>query len=185
MRAHVWRRCAQAAWFGVPPLAFVRDRWLWVYCVEGRSMDPTLNPQDTFLNTCFHDWVLVHRNAEFQKGDIVVLRDPGTNGRIVRRLVAREHEIVVGAMVATALFQQAIAGWRATTLDSVRTRGLLVLCQWASSMRSSSRWSGLSGVHVVWMARGQTFKSIDVVGHVVLAAAKQDNNDPNHYGVLR
>mmetsp|Transcript_97063 Transcript_97063/g.270078 ORF Transcript_97063/g.270078 Transcript_97063/m.270078 type:complete len:158 (-) Transcript_97063:96-569(-) len=95
MRAHVWRRCAQAAWFGVPPLAFVRDRWLWVYCVEGRSMDPTLNPQDTFLNTCFHDWVLVHRNAEFQKGDIVVLRDPGTNGRIVRRLVAREHEIVV------------------------------------------------------------------------------------------
>ena len=22
------------------------DRWMWVYCVEGRSMTPTLNPQE-------------------------------------------------------------------------------------------------------------------------------------------
>uniref|UniRef100_A0A7S2ADR5 Mitochondrial inner membrane protease subunit 2 n=1 Tax=Alexandrium andersonii TaxID=327968 RepID=A0A7S2ADR5_9DINO len=75
-------------------MIFVKDRWVWVYCVDGRSMDPTLNPQDTFLNRCFRDWVLVFRNAEFQKGDIVVLRDPATDRRIVKRLVAQEHEFV-------------------------------------------------------------------------------------------
>ncbi|CAE8684038.1 unnamed protein product, partial [Polarella glacialis] len=83
-----------AAWFAVPPIIFIKDRWMWVYCVDGRSMTPTLNPQDTFLDRCFRDRVLVHRNAEFRKGDLVVLRDPGTNERIVKRLIAQEHELV-------------------------------------------------------------------------------------------
>jgi len=46
-------------------------------------MSPTLNPQDTFLRRCFRDYVLVHKNAEFRNGDIVVLRDPGSSERIV------------------------------------------------------------------------------------------------------
>lgn len=67
---------------------------MWVYCVDGRSMSPTLNPQDGFIDRCLRDYVLVHRNAEFRKGDIVVLRDPGTNHRVVKRLVAQQNEIV-------------------------------------------------------------------------------------------
>mmetsp|Transcript_87691 Transcript_87691/g.248437 ORF Transcript_87691/g.248437 Transcript_87691/m.248437 type:complete len:158 (-) Transcript_87691:70-543(-) len=89
-----WRRCGKVVLLATPPLIFVKDRWMWVYCVEGRSMDPTLNPQDTLVNRCFRDWVLVHRNAEFRKGDVVVLRDPGTDRRIVKRLVAQENEFV-------------------------------------------------------------------------------------------
>ncbi|CAK0822909.1 unnamed protein product [Prorocentrum cordatum] len=84
-----WRKVAKAAWIAVPPLVFIKDRWVWIYCVEGRSMSPTLNPQDTLLNRCFRDCVLVHRNAEFRKGDLVVLKDPGTNCHIVKRLVAQ------------------------------------------------------------------------------------------------
>ncbi|CAK0822904.1 unnamed protein product [Prorocentrum cordatum] len=89
-----WRKVAKAAWIAVPPLVFIKDRWVWIYCVEGRSMSPTLNPQDTLLNRCFRDCVLVHRNAEFRKGDLVVLKDPGTNCHIVKRLVAQEHEFL-------------------------------------------------------------------------------------------
>ncbi|CAJ1398635.1 unnamed protein product [Effrenium voratum] len=89
-----WRRFAKAAWIGLPPLLFVKDRWMWVYCVEGRSMTPTLNPQESFIDRCFRDFVLVHRNPELRKGDIVLLRDPGTNELIVKRLIAQEHEVV-------------------------------------------------------------------------------------------
>ncbi|CAK9075807.1 unnamed protein product [Durusdinium trenchii] len=77
---------------------------MWVYCVEGRSMTPTLNPQESLVDRCFRDYVLVHRNAELRKGDIVLLRaravelsshrDPGTNELIVKRLVAQEREVV-------------------------------------------------------------------------------------------
>mmetsp|Transcript_74999 Transcript_74999/g.173938 ORF Transcript_74999/g.173938 Transcript_74999/m.173938 type:complete len:159 (+) Transcript_74999:65-541(+) len=94
MRAGPWRNCAKVAWFGVPPLMFVKDRWVWLHCVEGHGMDPTLNPQAFFVDRYFQDWVLIHRNAEFQKGDIVVLRDPDTNNRVVRRLMAREREVL-------------------------------------------------------------------------------------------
>eukprot|EP00446_Apocalathium_sp_SHHI-4_P087119 CAMPEP_0177476636 /NCGR_PEP_ID=MMETSP0369-20130122/23691_1 /TAXON_ID=447022 ORGANISM="Scrippsiella hangoei-like, Strain SHHI-4" /NCGR_SAMPLE_ID=MMETSP0369 /ASSEMBLY_ACC=CAM_ASM_000364 /LENGTH=216 /DNA_ID=CAMNT_0018951877 /DNA_START=99 /DNA_END=749 /DNA_ORIENTATION=- len=51
-------------------------------------MSPTLNPQDTFYDRLFRDVVLVFRNAEFQKGDIVVLRDPTANTSIVKRLIS-------------------------------------------------------------------------------------------------
>ncbi|CAK9076059.1 unnamed protein product [Durusdinium trenchii] len=89
-----WRTWAKAAWVAVPPLIFMKDRWMWVYCVEGRSMTPTLNPQESLVDRCFRDYVLVHRNAELRKGDIVLLRDPGTNELIVKRLVAQEREVV-------------------------------------------------------------------------------------------
>eukprot|EP00435_Cladocopium_sp_Y103_P053175 s424_g17.t1 len=89
-----WRTFAKAAWIAVPPLIFVKDRWMWVYCVEGRSMTPTLNPQESLIDRWFRDFVLVHRNAELRKGDIVLLRDPGTNELIVKRLIAQEREVV-------------------------------------------------------------------------------------------
>mmetsp|Transcript_71842 Transcript_71842/g.166219 ORF Transcript_71842/g.166219 Transcript_71842/m.166219 type:complete len:157 (+) Transcript_71842:102-572(+) len=89
-----WGQVARAAWVIAPPLFFIKDRLLWVYCVEGRSMEPTLNPQDTFLNRRFRDWVLVQKNADLLCGDVVVLRDPQTNCQIVKRLVAQEHEFV-------------------------------------------------------------------------------------------
>ncbi|CAK0822906.1 unnamed protein product [Prorocentrum cordatum] len=101
-----WRKVAKAAWIAVPPLVFIKDRWVWIYCVEGRSMSPTLNPQDTLLNRCFRDCVLVHRNAEFRKGDLVVLKDPGTNCHIVKRLVAQGP---------WRPCPPATSGWRATT----------------------------------------------------------------------
>ena len=69
---------------------------MWVYSVEGRSMAPTLNPQESFVDRCFRDMVLVHRNAELRKGDVVLLRDPGTNELIVKRLIAQEREVVHG-----------------------------------------------------------------------------------------
>merc|ERR1712232_1481919 len=90
-----WRRLLGAAWVGLPPILFVKDRWMWVYCVDGRSMSPTLNPQDRLVDRCFRDYVLVHKNAEFRTGDIVVLRDPSSNTMIAKRLVAREREAVV------------------------------------------------------------------------------------------
>ena len=66
---------------------------MWLYFVEGRSMAPTLNPQDTLLDRWVRDVVLVHRNAELRKGDVVLLRDPGTNELIVKRLIAQEQEV--------------------------------------------------------------------------------------------
>lgn len=89
-----WKRLAKVAWFAVPPLVFMKDRWVWVYCVDGRSMSPTLNPQESFIDRCFRDVVLVFRNAEFQKGDVVVLRDPNSNNRIVKRLVSQGNEFI-------------------------------------------------------------------------------------------
>mmetsp|Transcript_104653 Transcript_104653/g.296155 ORF Transcript_104653/g.296155 Transcript_104653/m.296155 type:complete len:170 (-) Transcript_104653:78-587(-) len=89
-----WSRCAKVAWVTVPPIIFFRDRIAWIYCVEGRSMSPTLNPQDSILDRCFRDRVLVYKNAVYQNGDVVILRDPGTNSRIVKRLVASENEFV-------------------------------------------------------------------------------------------
>merc|ERR1712032_176704 len=86
---------AMAVWTLGPPLLYVRDRWMWVYCVEGCSMSPTLNPQDTPLNRLFSDWVLVHKHAEIRKGDVVVLRDPATNQPIIKRLAAEQNDIVV------------------------------------------------------------------------------------------
>lgn len=69
---------------------------MWVYFVEGRSMAPTLNPQESLLDRCFRDVVLVHRNAELRKGDVVLLRDPQSNELIVKRLIAQEREVVAG-----------------------------------------------------------------------------------------
>eukprot|EP00929_Paragymnodinium_shiwhaense_P002505 TRINITY_DN102772_c0_g1_i1.p2 TRINITY_DN102772_c0_g1~~TRINITY_DN102772_c0_g1_i1.p2 ORF type:complete len:180 (+),score=28.35 TRINITY_DN102772_c0_g1_i1:69-542(+) len=92
--ARSWGKYAKAAWIVVPPILFVRDRWMWVYCVEGRSMTPTLNPQESFIDRHLRDYVLVHKNAEFRNGDIVVLRDPHSNNRIIKRLVAQQHEVV-------------------------------------------------------------------------------------------
>eukprot|EP00928_Gymnodinium_smaydae_P015188 TRINITY_DN15569_c0_g3_i1.p2 TRINITY_DN15569_c0_g3~~TRINITY_DN15569_c0_g3_i1.p2 ORF type:complete len:180 (-),score=32.50 TRINITY_DN15569_c0_g3_i1:106-645(-) len=89
-----WRKAARAAWLVVPPIVFVKDRWMWVYCVDGRSMSPTLNPQDHFVDRWFRDYVLVHKNAEFRNGDVVVLRDPITNSMIAKRLIAKEGEVV-------------------------------------------------------------------------------------------
>ena len=59
-----------------PPILFVRDRWMWVYCVDGRSMTPTLNPQDSFFDRHLRDYVLVHKNAEFRNGDVEELTTP-------------------------------------------------------------------------------------------------------------
>eukprot|EP00927_Polykrikos_kofoidii_P073832 TRINITY_DN69852_c0_g1_i1.p1 TRINITY_DN69852_c0_g1~~TRINITY_DN69852_c0_g1_i1.p1 ORF type:complete len:195 (+),score=31.76 TRINITY_DN69852_c0_g1_i1:82-585(+) len=96
-----WRRFAKVAWLTVPPVVFVKDRWMWVYCVEGGSMSPTLNPQDSFVQRCFRDVIMVNKNAEFRNGDIVVLRDPNSNALIVKRLIAQEHETVsVDGMLA-------------------------------------------------------------------------------------
>lgn len=92
--ASKWRTLGKTLWFAVPPLIFVKDRWMWVYWCEGRSMSPTLNPQDTFLDRCFRDVVLVFRNAEFRKGDVVVLHDPTSDKQIVKRLTAMGNEFV-------------------------------------------------------------------------------------------
>lgn len=58
-------------------------------------MSPTLNPQDTALNRFFRDYVLVLRSAvEFRKGDVVVLKDPGSDNRIIKRLAAAGNEFI-------------------------------------------------------------------------------------------
>eukprot|EP00450_Noctiluca_scintillans_P015247 CAMPEP_0194518324 /NCGR_PEP_ID=MMETSP0253-20130528/51710_1 /TAXON_ID=2966 /ORGANISM="Noctiluca scintillans" /LENGTH=119 /DNA_ID=CAMNT_0039362359 /DNA_START=143 /DNA_END=502 /DNA_ORIENTATION=+ len=57
-------------------------------------MSPTLNPQDSFVDRLFRDWVLVQRNVMFRKGDVVLLRDPGSDLWIVKRLIAQEKEFV-------------------------------------------------------------------------------------------
>merc|ERR1719167_763421 len=57
-------------------------------------MSPTFNPDDTFVDRCVRDRVVVFRNAEFRKGDVVVLRDPGSNASIVKRITAQGSEFV-------------------------------------------------------------------------------------------
>ena len=57
-------------------------------------MSPTLNLQERFWDRWFHDFVLVLKNADFRTGDIVVLREPSSNERSVKRLVVRENEDV-------------------------------------------------------------------------------------------
>eukprot|EP00429_Kryptoperidinium_foliaceum_P119161 CAMPEP_0176317560 /NCGR_PEP_ID=MMETSP0121_2-20121125/69314_1 /TAXON_ID=160619 /ORGANISM="Kryptoperidinium foliaceum, Strain CCMP 1326" /LENGTH=166 /DNA_ID=CAMNT_0017659811 /DNA_START=12 /DNA_END=512 /DNA_ORIENTATION=- len=59
-------------------------------------MSPTLNPQESIIDRFFSDRVVVIRNAGFQKGDVVVLRDPNSNLRIVKRITAQGNEFVRG-----------------------------------------------------------------------------------------
>ena len=67
----------KAAFFtGVPLVIVFRDRIASLSAVEGRSMQPTLNPDYDCTRT--KDWILIdHLSARMHKlsrGDVVVLR---------------------------------------------------------------------------------------------------------------
>mmetsp|Transcript_78523 Transcript_78523/g.163143 ORF Transcript_78523/g.163143 Transcript_78523/m.163143 type:complete len:335 (-) Transcript_78523:111-1115(-) len=106
-----WRRFAAVAWLTVPPLIFIKDRYGWVYRVKGRSMSPTLNPQDSFVDRMFSDHVLVLKNCTLQKGDIIVCRDPTSNLPIVKRLISQGNEFVKGADGTTYTYVPPGACW--------------------------------------------------------------------------
>eukprot|EP00730_Choanoeca_flexa_P016750 TRINITY_DN7978_c0_g1_i1.p1 TRINITY_DN7978_c0_g1~~TRINITY_DN7978_c0_g1_i1.p1 ORF type:complete len:166 (+),score=15.34 TRINITY_DN7978_c0_g1_i1:88-585(+) len=85
---------------GVPLIIAFRDRIASLSTVEGRSMQPTLNPD--FDKTLTRDLILVdHLSARLRKlsrGDVVVLRSSkDRKAGMVKRLLAFEHDVVTSA----------------------------------------------------------------------------------------
>ena len=167
-----WRRvkfCAKC----IPPLIFFHDRFFWAHSVSGRSMTPTLNPQNTFWERAFPDLVLVQKSCEYERGDVVVYSDPTT--RRERRQTIASHRGRRRAGNINLIFKAnyfdfdkfwsnfidfcrwrraagithgsraGTAGWRVIARSIASTRARRGRCRWGSSPASSSRWFGRFG----------------------------------------
>eukprot|EP00403_Amphidinium_massartii_P026579 CAMPEP_0178396818 /NCGR_PEP_ID=MMETSP0689_2-20121128/13922_1 /TAXON_ID=160604 /ORGANISM="Amphidinium massartii, Strain CS-259" /LENGTH=181 /DNA_ID=CAMNT_0020017499 /DNA_START=16 /DNA_END=558 /DNA_ORIENTATION=- len=100
---HYWRLLKAMVVVG-PPVVLFKDRWMWVYRVEGQSMAPTLNPNERVYDSLLRDWVLIKRETKFERNDIVLLRDPVNNRSIVKRITEMEND---GVIVDAASFAHA------------------------------------------------------------------------------
>jgi signal peptidase I len=100
-RLLLWQLLKPTLLVGVPAAIAFHDRVASVAVVEGRSMQPTLNPPipNTAVPTR-RDWILVDhataRRGRLQRGDVVVLRSPKDRSvAMVKRLVALPHDVVM------------------------------------------------------------------------------------------
>ena len=92
-----WRRLAST--LGMLPVAVaINDLVGSVMFVDGRSMQPTLNPEHTGLPGASRDLVLVAKWPikvwkQYRKGDVVVLNSPVEPGqKVIKRLTGTERE---------------------------------------------------------------------------------------------
>ncbi|KAI0352830.1 LexA/Signal peptidase [Trametes cingulata] len=78
------------------PLAlFVTEYGVNVKAVHGRSMQPTLNPDDsTWKDIVLFDSFSIRVKHQYNRGDIVALKSPTDSKLIVKRIVALEGDIV-------------------------------------------------------------------------------------------
>jgi len=89
------RKTFDWACYIVPPGLFMKNCFISVHSVNGSSMSPSLNPESPwYIRWGPNDIVIVVKTLTPMKGDIVVTRDPTSNKRIIKRLVALENEVV-------------------------------------------------------------------------------------------
>ncbi|KAJ2890754.1 hypothetical protein IWW38_003961 [Coemansia aciculifera] len=95
-----WRKAALAAVVAAPVAIFVTDHVVSLQMINGRSMQPALNPDSNRLR---RDVVLVDRTVQgemapgrLRRGDIVTLVSPfDPDLLLVKRIIAMPHDCVV------------------------------------------------------------------------------------------
>ncbi|KAI0776002.1 LexA/Signal peptidase [Trametes elegans] len=95
MDGHAALKWTLSALAWLPLGIFVTEYGLNVKAVRGRSMQPTLNPDDSpWRDIVLFDSYSVRLAQEYNRGDIVALKSPRDSKLIVKRIVALEGDVV-------------------------------------------------------------------------------------------
>ncbi|KAI0750916.1 peptidase S24/S26A/S26B/S26C [Daedaleopsis nitida] len=83
------------ALFWLPLGLFVTEHGVNVKAVKGRSMQPTLNPDDSpFRDIVLFDRFSIRLMQRYERGDVVALKSPIDSKLVVKRIIALEGDTV-------------------------------------------------------------------------------------------